>query len=143
MSCTRRNERYLESNRAPSSPRGMTMLSRSRIISNFVFSMLGDRSIRKRPFDRCVKKQALTSPTPECAECEPYYNSTNWILVARSYLDFRGAVKKKKCDFPWQNEDVKLRSGNSISVEFIPGIGCKNSVTVLQADEPEPVRMWT
>ena len=44
---------------------------------------------------RRVEKLGANIPTPGMREYEPYYNSTNSVLVARSYLEFRCAVKKK------------------------------------------------
>jgi hypothetical protein len=113
MSCSRRNERYLELNRAPSSPRGMTMLSRSRIIFNFVFSMLGDRSIRKRPFARCVKKQALTSPTPECAEWNLTIIRQTRFYWNEATLTFE-ALSRRKLRFPLAKRGVQASWGPEV-----------------------------
>src|SRR5260370_40893450 len=60
---------------------------------NFVFSMSRERPIRKRRCARWVGRAGIA--TPEYAECEPYYNSTNSVSVARSYLGSRRVVKYK------------------------------------------------
>jgi len=75
-------------------------------ISNSVFSMF-----REWPWKwwcDCWEERADIT-TPEYADRKPYYNSTNSILVARSYLEYRRAVKQKaqsgfrrmKMSFPW------------------------------------------
>jgi len=46
---------------------------------------------------RCVvEKNSGTYPPPECAQCEPYYNSASSDLLARSYIGSRRIVKKEK-----------------------------------------------
>src|SRR5260370_10981623 len=63
------------------------------MLFNFVFSMSRERPIRKRRCARWVGRAGIA--TPEYAEREPYYNSTNYVSVARSYLGSRRVVKYK------------------------------------------------
>jgi hypothetical protein len=48
------------------------------MVSNFVFSMSRERPIRKRRCARWAERADIA--TPEYADCEPYYNSTNSIF---------------------------------------------------------------
>src|SRR5260370_29050573 len=63
------------------------------MLFNFVFSMSRERPLRKRRWACWVGRAGIA--TPEYAEREPYYNSTNYVSVARSYLGSRRVVKYK------------------------------------------------
>src|SRR5260370_15093588 len=63
------------------------------MLFNFVFSMSRERPLRKRRWACWVGRAGIA--TPEYAECEPYYNSTTSVSVARSYLGSRRVVKCK------------------------------------------------
>src|ERR1700692_4023617 len=51
-----------------------------------------------------VSKQSCRGhhPPPDCVGREPYYNSTNWILLARNYIEHCETVKQKTQPSGWQ-----------------------------------------
>jgi hypothetical protein len=42
--------------------------------------------------------------SPDCVGREPYYNSTNWILLARNYIEHCETVKQKSQSSGWQKK---------------------------------------
>lgn len=61
----------------------------------FRTSMFREGTVRKRRYARWVERADIA--TPEYADCQPYYNSTNWSLVARNYRGMRAVSRGKDC----------------------------------------------